>query len=81
MTRRNASLLVVTGGIAGKLEHFHSQTLENGRKENGSSGTNTIAMAAFAQETMQMANRERKIINSGLGGFPLDSFLHRQQLE
>jgi hypothetical protein len=42
----DASFFVVTGGIAGQLEHFRGQILQNGSQIDWGTGTNTFSVMA-----------------------------------
>ena len=60
MARDDTSLFVVASGIAGKLEDFSCEVFEDGSKVDRSTGTNTLSVVAFPQETVNTANWESK---------------------
>lgn len=67
VTGNDTGLLVVTGGVASKLEDLSSQVLEDGCEVDGSAGTNTLSVVALAEETVDTADGERE---TGLGRAP-----------
>ena len=54
------SLLVVTSGVAGKFENFDGKIFEDGSKENWSAGTDTVAITALTEESVETADWELK---------------------
>lgn len=58
MTGDDTGLLVVTGGVASKLENFGSEILENGSEVDRSTGTDTLSIVALAKKTVNTADRE-----------------------
>ena len=64
VTGDDPGLLVVTGSIACKLEHFGGQVLKDGSQVDGGSGTNTLGVVALAEETVDTSDGELK---SGAG--------------
>lgn len=67
VTGNDTGLLVVTGGVASKLENLSSQVLEDGGEVDGSAGTDTLSVVALAEETVDTADGERE---TGLGRAP-----------
>ena len=53
-------LLVVTSGVTGKFENFDSEVFEDGGKENWSAGTDTVAITALTEESVETADWELK---------------------
>lgn len=58
MTRDDSSLLVVTGGVAGQFENFGGEVLKDGSEVDWSTGTDTLGVVAFPQETVNSAHWE-----------------------
>lgn len=58
VTGDDTGLLVVTGGVASKLEDLSSQVLEDGGEVDGSAGTDTLCVVALAEKTVDTANGE-----------------------
>jgi hypothetical protein len=54
----DACLLVVAGSISGKLENFGRKVLENGSEVDWSTGTDTLSVVAFSQQTVNTADWE-----------------------
>lgn len=52
MTRDDARLLVVTGGVTGELENLGSEVLEDGGEVDGGTGTDTLGVVAALKETV-----------------------------
>ena len=84
----DTGLLVVKVSIAGKFENFDSEVFEDGGHEDWSAGTDTVAIAALTEETVETADWELKAgtggaglwmgalaIGSGLGSGLLDTLL------
>ena len=46
MTRDDARLLVVAGGVAGELEDLGREVLEDGGEVDGRAGTDTLSVVA-----------------------------------
>ena len=65
VTRDDTGLLIVTSGVASKLEDFGSQVLEDSGEVDRSAGTDTLSVVALAEETVDTTNGERE---TGLGG-------------
>jgi hypothetical protein len=61
----DTGLLVVTGGVAGQLENFGSEVLEDSGQVDRGTGTDTLSVVALAEQTMDTTDRERK---TGLRG-------------
>jgi hypothetical protein len=60
VTRDDARLLVVAGGVAGQLEHLGSQILHDGGQVDGRSGTDALGVVALAQQTVNATDGELK---------------------
>jgi hypothetical protein len=58
VTWNDASLLVVTSGVAGQLEDFGSQVLHDGRQVDGGSGTDSLGVVSLAQQTVDTTDWE-----------------------
>ena len=56
MTGDDTGLLVVASGIASEFENFSGEVLKNGGEVDGSTGTDTLSIVAFPQETMDTTN-------------------------
>lgn len=67
VTRDDTGLLVVTSGVASKLEDLSSQVLEDSGEVDGSASTDTLGVVALAEETVDTTDRERE---TSLGGTP-----------
>ena len=65
VTGHDTSLLVVTGGIAGKLKNLGTEVLEDGGKVDGSAGTHTGGVLALTEVTADTTDGE---LQSSLGG-------------
>jgi len=73
MTGDDASLLVVTGSVAGQLEDFSGQVLHNGSQVDGGTSTDTLSIVSLAEETMNSANGELESSTVGARlALPLD---------
>ena len=60
MTRDDARLLVVAGGVAGQLEHLGGQVLHDGCQVDGRSGTDALGIVTLAQQTVDTTDGELK---------------------
>ena len=58
VTRDDPGLLVVTGSVSCKLEHFGGQVLKNSGQVHGGTGTNTLGIVALAKKTVDTSNGE-----------------------
>ena len=58
VTGYNTSLLVVTGGIAGKFQNFSTEVLEDSGKVDGSAGTHTSGVFALTEVTADTSDGE-----------------------
>jgi hypothetical protein len=58
MTRDDTGLLVVAGGITGKLEDFGCEVLKDSGEVDWGAGTNTLSVVALPQQTMNTADWE-----------------------
>ena len=68
VTRDDASLLVVASGVTGQLENLGGQVLHDGGQVDGRSGTDSLGVVAFAQQTVDATDRE---LESGTTGSAL----------
>ena len=68
----DSGLLVVSGGVTGKLKDLSSEVLEDGSKVHRSTGSNTGGVLALLEESADSAHRELKTSlgrsRSGLSG-------------
>jgi hypothetical protein len=64
VTGHDTSLLVVTGGIAGKLEDLGTEVLEDGGKVDGCTGSHTGGVLSLTEVTTDTADGE---LQSSLG--------------
>ena len=60
MTWDDSCLLVVSGCVACKFEHFSCQVLQHSCQVHGSSGTYSLGVVALAQKTVNSAHWELK---------------------
>ena len=60
----DASLLVVTGGVASKLQDLGAEVLEDGSKVDGGTGSHTGGVLALTEVTSDTGDGE---LQSGLG--------------
>ena len=69
VTGNDTRLLVVTGGVAGQLEHLSGQVLHDGGQVDGCAGTDALGVVALAQMAMDTTDGELKsgTARSGLG--------------
>ena len=65
VTGDDASLLVVTGGVAGELEDLGAEVLEDGGEVDGSAGTHAGGVLALTKVAADTADGE---LQTGLGG-------------
>lgn len=73
MTRNDPGLLVVTSGIACQLENFSGQVFHDGCEIHGCTGTNSLGVISFPQQTMDTSDRELKSSTARTGlGLSLD---------
>ena len=64
VSRHNTSLLVVTGGVSGKLQDLSAEVLEDGGEVDGGAGAHAGGVLSLAEVTSDTADGELK---SGLG--------------
>ena len=64
VTGHNTALLVVTGGVSGKLQDLGTEVLENGSKVDRGSGSHTGGVLSLTKVTSDTSHGELK---SGLG--------------
>jgi hypothetical protein len=62
----DAGLLVVAGGVAGKLKNLGSEVLKDGSQVDGGAGTNAGGELALSQVAADSADRELKTSLAGL---------------
>ena len=60
MTRDDSSLLIVTSGVPGEFENFSGEVLKDSSEVDWSTGTDTLGVVAFPQETVNSADWERE---------------------
>lgn len=60
VTWNDTSLLVVTSGVAGQLEHFGGQVLHHGGQVDWSTGTDSLGVVSLAQQTVDSTDWELK---------------------
>jgi len=68
VTGHDASLLVVAGGIAGKLQDFSAEVLEDGREVDGGAGAHAGGVLSLAEEAADTTDGELKSSLLGFGG-------------
>jgi len=61
----DSGLLVILGGVAGQLQNFGGQILEDGGEVNGGTGSDSVTVSAGFQESGQTTNGE---LEAGSGG-------------
>ena len=54
----DSGLLVVAGGVAGQLEHFSGQVLEDGSQVDRGAGADPLGVVALPQEPVDAAHGE-----------------------
>ena len=60
MSWDDSGLLVVTGSITGQLEDLSSEVLEDGSQVDRGTSTHSLGVVAFAEESVDSADRELK---------------------
>ena len=60
MSWDDSGLLVVTGSITGQLEDLSSEVLEDGSQVDRGTSTHSLSEVAFAEESVDSADRELK---------------------
>ena len=68
VTGHDASLLVVAGGVAGKLQDLGAEVLEDGGEVDGSAGAHAGGVLSLAEVTADTANGELESRLRGRGG-------------
>ena len=58
MTGHNTALLVIAGGITGKLEDLSTEVLEDGSKVDGGTGSHTGGVLALTEVTSDTTDGE-----------------------
>jgi len=54
----DSGLFVVLSGVSGQLQDFSSQVLENGSQVDGGSGSDSVAVSAALQESVDSSDGE-----------------------
>jgi hypothetical protein len=67
VTRDDAGLLVVTGGVTGQLEDLSGQVLHDGSQVDGGTGTDTLSVRSLAEHSMDTTDGELKSGPAGTG--------------
>ena len=60
VTGNDSALLVVLGGVTGKLEDLSCEVLKDGGGVDGGTGSNALSVAALLHETGDSSNGELK---------------------
>ena len=68
VTGHNTRLLVVTGGVSGKLEDLGTEVLEDGSQVNGGTSSHTGGVLSLTEVTADTTNGELKTSLSRSGG-------------
>lgn len=58
MSGNDTGLLVVSGGVAGQLEDLGCQVFQDGGEVDWSTGTDTLGVVAFPEETVDTTDGE-----------------------
>ena len=58
VTGDDTCLLVITSGVAGKLEDLSCEVLHDGSQVHGGTSTNALSVVSFAEQTVDPANGE-----------------------
>ena len=58
VTGDNSGLLVVTSGVTCQLEHLSGQVLKHGGQVHWGTGTDSLGVVAFAEQTVDTTDRE-----------------------
>ena len=73
VTGDDPGLLVVSGGVAGQLEHLGGQVLHDGSQVDGGSGSDALGVVALPKQTVDTTDGELKTGSVGAGlGLSLD---------
>jgi hypothetical protein len=67
VTGDDASLLVVTSGIAGQLEDLSCQVFHDCSQVDWSTSSNSVSIVSLAEETVDTSNWELKSSTAGTG--------------
>jgi hypothetical protein len=67
VTRDDAGLLVVTGGVTSQLEDLSGQVLHDGSQVDGGTGTDALCVRSFAEHSMDTTDGELKSGPAGTG--------------
>ncbi|KAK2882234.1 hypothetical protein Q8A73_022744 [Channa argus] len=67
VTGDDPGLLVVAGGVSSQLQDLSGQVLENSRQVDGSSGSNTLSIVAFTQQSVDTTDWELEPSAGGAG--------------
>lgn len=60
MSRDDTGLLVVTRSVTGQLENLSGQVLQHGGQVDRGTGTNTLAVGALSQQTVDTTDLEER---------------------
>ena len=58
VARDDTGLFVVAGSVASQLEDFGREVLEHGRQVDGGSGTDTLGIVSFSEQSVDTADGE-----------------------
>lgn len=64
MSGDDTGLLVVTSGVAGQLENFGCEVLQNGSQIDGGTSTHSLGIVAFSEQSVDTTDGE---CETGLG--------------
>jgi hypothetical protein len=67
VTRDDASLLVVTSGVAGQLKDFSGEVLHDGGQVDGGASTDALGVVALAEKAVDTADGELESSPVGAG--------------
>ena len=65
VTGDDSGLLVVTGSVASQLQNFGGKVLEDGSEVDGGTGTDTLSIVSFAEQTVDTTDGELKSCTGG----------------
>ena len=68
VARHDTRLLVVTGGVSGKLQNLGTKVLENGSKVDGGTGSHAGGVLSLTEVTSDTTDRK---LQASLGGCSL----------
>ena len=67
VTGHDAGLLVVAGGVAGKLQDLSAQVFEDGGHVDGGTSSHTLGVVSLAEETVDTSHGELESSTAGPG--------------